>query len=91
MLPLNYHHLYYFWIVAREGGISHASETLDVSSSTISAQISQLEATHGVKLFHRVGRNLRLSEVGLHVLRFDYGGTDFYRSSGITVSLFREF
>lgn len=70
MLSLNYHHLYYFWIVAREGGISHASETLDVSPSTISAQIGQLEATHGVKLFDRVGRNLRLSEVGHLAFRY---------------------
>jgi LysR family transcriptional activator of nhaA len=70
MLSLNYHHLYYFWIVAREGGISHASNVLDVSPSTISAQISQLENTHGVKLFDRVGRNLRLSEVGHIAFRY---------------------
>ena len=70
MIGLNYHHLYYFWIVAREGGISHASNALDVSPSTISAQISQLEAAHGVKLFDRVGRNLRLSEVGQLAFRY---------------------
>jgi LysR family transcriptional activator of nhaA len=64
MPSLNYHHLYYFWIVAREGGISHASNVLDVSPSTISAQINQLESAHKVDLFDRVGRNLRLSEVG---------------------------
>ena len=70
MLSLNYHHLYYFWIVAREGGISHASDALDVSPSTISAQVSQLESTHGVKLFDRVGRNLRLSEAGHVAFRY---------------------
>jgi len=70
VLPLNYHHLYYFWIVAREGGISHASDALDVSPSTISAQIGQLENAQGVQLFNRVGRNLRLSEVGQ--LAFQY-------------------
>jgi len=70
MVSLNYHHLYYFWIVASEGGISHASETLDVSPSTISAQISQLESSQGVKLFDRVGRNLRLSEVGHIAFRY---------------------
>lgn len=70
MPHLNYHHLYYFWIVAREGGISHASDTLDVSPSTISAQIGQLESAHGVKLFNRVGRNLRLSEVGHVAFRY---------------------
>jgi LysR family transcriptional activator of nhaA len=70
LTTLNYRHLYYFWIVAREGGISHASEALDVSPSTISAQISDLEATHGVRLFDRVGRNLRLSEVGQIAFRY---------------------
>ena len=67
---LNYHHLYYFWIVAREGGISHASDALDVSASTISAQIAQLETAQGVQLFDRVGRNLRLSEVGQIAFRY---------------------
>lgn len=67
---LNYGHLYYFWIVAREGGISHASDVLDVSPSTISAQISQLEKTQGVRLFQRVGRNLQLSEVGHIAFRY---------------------
>lgn len=70
MIPLNYHHLYYFWIVAREGGISRASDFLDVSPSTISAQVSGLEKAHGVKLFDRVGRNLRLSEVGQIAFRY---------------------
>ncbi len=70
MPPLNYHHLYYFWIVAREGGISHASDSLDVSPSTISAQIGQLEEAQGVQLFNRVGRNLRLSEVGQLAFRY---------------------
>ena len=70
MPTLNYHHLYYFWIAAREGGISHASDFLDVSPSTISAQIGQLETAHGVKLFDRVGRNLRLSEVGQIAFRY---------------------
>jgi LysR family transcriptional activator of nhaA len=70
MTALNYHHLYYFWIVAREGGISRASDLLDVSPSTISAQIGQLETAHGVKLFDRVGRNLRISEVGQIAFRY---------------------
>ena len=67
---LNFHHLYYFWIVAREGGISHASEVLDVSASTISAQISQLEKALQVKLFRKVGRNIRLTDVGQIAFRY---------------------
>lgn len=67
---LNFQHLYYFWIVARDGGISRASETLDLSPSTISSQIGQLEAAHGIKLFQRVGRNLRLTEIGQIAFRY---------------------
>lgn len=68
--PLNFQHLRYFWIVAREGGISHASEALDVSASTISAQVGQLEGALGVKLFRRVGRNIRLTDVGHVAFRY---------------------
>ena len=61
---LNFQHLYYFWMAAREGGISHAGEVLDLSPSTISAQINQLEAFLRVRLFRKVGRNIRLTDVG---------------------------
>lgn len=67
---LNFQHLYYFWIVAREGGISRASDALDLSASTISAQVTQLERTLEVKLFRRVGRNIRLTEVGHVAFRY---------------------
>ncbi len=67
---LNFRHLYYFWMVAREGGISRASEVLDVSPSTISAQIGQLETSLQVKLFRKVGRNIRLTDVGQIAFRY---------------------
>lgn len=67
---LNYHHLYYFWSVAREESISRASERLHLAPSTISAQVSKLEETLGCKLFHRVGRNLELTEMGRVALRY---------------------
>ncbi len=66
----NFQHLHYFWIVAREGGISRASDALDVSPSTISAQVGQLEQALKVKLFHRVGRNIRLTDVGHVAFRY---------------------
>jgi LysR family transcriptional activator of nhaA len=72
---LNFQHLYYFWIVAREGGISHASEVLDISPSTISSQISQLEKALQVKLFRKIGRNIRLTDVGQ--IAFRYAGQIF--------------
>lgn len=64
---LNYHHLHYFWVTAREGGVSRASEKLRLSQPTISAQIKRLEEVLDVKLFHRHGRSLVLTDVG-HVV-----------------------
>ena len=67
---LNYHHLLYFWTVAREGSIVRASEQLTLSQSTISEQIRSLEASLGEALFARVGRNLVLTEMGQMVYRY---------------------
>lgn len=67
---LNYHHLYYFWSVAREESISRASERLRLAPSTISVQVSKLEEMLGGKLFCRVGRNLELTELGRIVFRY---------------------
>src|SRR5262249_11453495 len=67
---LNYHHLRYFWVVAREGGLTKAAAKLHISQPTISAQIKALEGVLGEKLFRRSGRNLRLTDVGQHVLSY---------------------
>jgi LysR family transcriptional regulator, transcriptional activator of nhaA len=67
---LNYHHLRYFWMVAKEGGLTKAAAKLHVSQPTISAQIQALEGVLGEKLFRRAGRNLRLTDVGQHVLSY---------------------
>jgi LysR family transcriptional activator of nhaA len=64
---LNYHHLRYFWVVAKEGGLRKAAEKLRVSQPTISAQIAALEGAFGEKLFRRGGRALALTETGQHV------------------------
>ena len=40
----NYRHLYYFWVVAKEGGIARAAERLDMAVQTISAQVRELDA-----------------------------------------------
>src|SRR6188508_384559 len=61
---LNYNHLYYFWIVAREGSIARAAEELLVSQPTISIQLKDLETAVGQRLFDRVGRGLQLTEAG---------------------------
>jgi LysR family transcriptional activator of nhaA len=61
---LNYHHLLYFWVVAREGSIARASEQLHLAQPTISGQIRSLEESFGQKLFARSGRGLVLTEFG---------------------------
>ena len=67
---LNYKHLHYFWVVAREGGIARASEKLHLTPQTISAQLMALENQLGVGLFSRVGRGLELTETGNRVLSY---------------------
>lgn len=67
---LNYHHLLYFWTVAKEGGVTRASRKLRLSHSTVSGQIHQLEAALGVQLFRRVGRGLELTDRGRTVFGY---------------------
>jgi LysR family transcriptional activator of nhaA len=67
---LNYHHLLYFWTVARTGGVSAASAELRLAQPTISGQLRLLEEHFGEKLFHRVGRRLELTDVGRLVYRY---------------------
>lgn len=67
---LNYHHLLYFWTVAREGSVMRASEQLYLSQPTISAQVRALERSIGEKLFAKSGRNLVLTEMGRVVFRY---------------------
>ncbi|GAB5476581.1 MAG: LysR family transcriptional regulator [Marinobacter nauticus] len=63
-MRLNYHHLYYFWTVARTGHLTRAAESLHISQSALSGQIRKLEESLGYDLFVREGRRLRLSEAG---------------------------
>ena len=67
---LNYHHLLYFWMVAKEGGIARAAERLHLAQPTLSNQIKKLEQTVGVQLFDRVGRSLALTDTGQLVFRY---------------------
>lgn len=67
---LNYHHLMYFWTVAREGTIARAAEKLHLGQPAISTQIKQLETALGVSLFQKSGRTLELTEMGQTVYRY---------------------
>ncbi len=82
---LNYHHLLYFWTVARTGSITRASRELLLAPPTISAQISRLEKDLGEKLFDRVGRRLVLTEMGRIVFR--YAGEIFSLGRELTDTL----
>lgn len=70
MEGLNFHHLRYFWTVARQGGVRNAARFLHVSQPSISAQIRLLEESLGEKLFQRSGRNLILTESGQLVMSY---------------------
>ena len=67
---LNYHHLHYFWVVARVGSIARASQELRLSQPTISNQLKTLEASLGHPLLERRGRGLVLTDVGRTVQRY---------------------
>ena len=67
---LNYHHLFYFWTVAREGSVTRASQQLRVAQPSVSSQLGDLEVALGHKLFERAGRRLVLTETGRTVYRY---------------------
>lgn len=75
MTWLNYHHLYYFWVTAKEGSIKEASKKLEIGQPTISTQIKNLEGSLSQSLFERKGQRLHLTEVGRVVL--DYANQIF--------------
>ncbi|MCL5042295.1 MAG: LysR family transcriptional regulator [Gammaproteobacteria bacterium] len=70
MRRLNFHHLHYFWAVAREGNLTRAADSLHVSQSALSTQIRALEEQLGHDLFIRSGRQLLLTEAGHMALEY---------------------
>lgn len=67
---LNFHHLYYFWRVAKEQHLTRAAEQLHVSQSALSLQIRKLEDSLGQPLFLREGRSLQLTDFGNLVMGY---------------------
>jgi LysR family transcriptional activator of nhaA len=67
---LNYHHLLYFWTVAKEGSVSKAADALHIAQPTVSAQVRSLERSLGQRLFERRGRHLALTVEGEAVFRY---------------------
>ena len=66
----NFHHLFYFWRVAKIGHLTRAAQEMHVSQSALSAQIRQLEERLGEALFERQGRRLVLTATGQMVLSY---------------------
>ncbi len=62
--PFSYRHLYYFWVVAKEGGMSRAAERLGTAVQTVSTQVRELEKSLGYVLLKPAGRGLVLTEAG---------------------------
>ena len=85
MSRLNYHHLHYFWAVAKQGNLTRAAEQLHVSQSALSTQIRQLEEDLGQNLFERRGRSLELTEAGRIAL--DYAEQIFSRGEELWATL----
>lgn len=67
---LNYHHLHYFWVIAREGSLTKAAAKLNLTHSTLSVQLHALEEFLGSALFERRGRSLVLTSFGADVVAY---------------------
>jgi LysR family transcriptional activator of nhaA len=85
MRRLNFHHLHYFWAVAKEGNLTRAAQSLHVAQSALSTQIRALEEQLGYALFIRSGRNLLLTEAGR--LALDYAESIFALGNELQMTL----
>lgn len=63
-MSLNYRHLHYFWMVAKEGGFARAADRMDMAIQTISAQVRELEKDLGLQLLKPEGRGVALTDAG---------------------------
>ena len=66
--PFSYRHLYYFWVVAKEGGMARAADRLGMAVQTVSTQVRELEKSLGYELLKPAGRGVALTDAGLAAL-----------------------
>ena len=85
MSILNLHHLRLFRAVARDGTLTGAARSLNISQSAVSTQIRTLEESLGHDLFERSGRNLVLTEAGRIAL--DHAEAIFRSAEDLTATL----
>ena len=67
--PFSYRHLYYFWVVAKEGGMARAADRLDMAVQTVSTQVRELEKSLGFELLKPAGRGVTLTEAGIAAMQ----------------------
>jgi LysR family transcriptional activator of nhaA len=84
---LNFHHLRYFWLMAREGGVTAAAQAADVGQPVVSAQIRRLEEFFGHKLIEKDGRTVKLTEMGRVVYEY---ADDIFRLGGELLAAARD-
>ncbi len=84
---INFHHLRYFWSVAKDGNLTRTAQRLRVAQSALSAQIRQLEGQLGEPLFTREGRRLVLTEAGVIALAY---AEDIFAAGGELVSTLQQ-
>ena len=85
MLPFNYHHLYYFYIVAKEHSFSKAARALHVSQPALSSQLKQFENYWDLRLFNRNARNVTLTEEGNMIFNYSKAIFDLGQELAATV------
>ncbi|KAB2824230.1 MULTISPECIES: transcriptional activator NhaR [Aliivibrio] len=70
MSHLNYNHVYYFWMVCKQGSVTKAAEALFLTPQTVTGQIKILEERLDGKLTKRNGRNVEPTELGQLVYKY---------------------
>jgi LysR family transcriptional activator of nhaA len=68
-LAFGYRHLYYFWVVAQEGGIARAAARLGIAVQTVSTQVNELERSLGAALLKPAGRGVALTDAGVAAMK----------------------
>ena len=70
MSHLNYNHLYYFWMVCKQGSVTKAADALFLTPQTVTGQIKALEDRLAGKLTKRNGRSIEPTELGQLVFKY---------------------
>ncbi|MGB2078839.1 MAG: transcriptional activator NhaR, partial [Vibrio sp.] len=70
MSHLNYNHLYYFWMVCKQGSVAKAAQALFLTPQTVTGQIKAFETRLNGKLLKPSGRSVEPTELGQLVFQY---------------------